>query len=505
MILSLVIGAPIASAGDNDPITVVWAAESINRTFTAADRAALFTTIGTFSYVEINTFGTFRYSQTPPTGIKVEDLLSVAGVDTAALEADRVITFIAQDSMRVNFTWGQLTEERYTYTYPAGTATQDQLKQGVKNGVVPAIISFNQGSSAPRNFMGITYPSEQFRGVMNQTIATIEVGGLASQWGAPYVFVENGSAASGPPLADGSTVTAGTKLRINNDAHGQGGTSHKYFYTLDGTDPVPGSASTFAFNWNSNSPDISTNPSIVVPEGSGQFVIKAMTIGYGMLDSNIMTFTYNYPVPDNAAFLTGPSELNIDIDDELEYTINVANVADVNMFSLQLSYDAAKLEYKDIDLLLPSSAFVLGMTDDTAAGKISFDIALLANGATFSSTGEAAIANVVFSLKGGAAGDTVEAELLSLAMVNPVTGVRHSAVITGASVSTLLTEKDNYDVNGDGVFDLVDLSIIIFRYFQVSENDALWSEAARFNISPNVGLQIIDTADIIALYSLIGV
>jgi len=295
LLLTMTIGAsPVAAADDSD-LQVIWEAMDVDVTITHEEREAMDKTIGPYSYVETNTLGAFRYTQTPATGILLSDLLEFAEIDLSTLDPDQIILFRAGDNpnLTASFTWAQLSEERYRYTYPNGTGNQAQLRTGEKDGALPAIIGFNQGGQGPRNFMGLTYPEEQFRGVMVQQIASIEFGGLAGSWGEPYVFVENGTAETGTPLENGAVVEAGTKLRITNNTHGQGGTSHKYFYTTNGQDPVPGTAHTYVFNWNSNAPSVSANPSIVVPEGTGQFVVKAMTYGYGQKPSAVKTFTYN--------------------------------------------------------------------------------------------------------------------------------------------------------------------------------------------------------------------
>jgi len=354
--------------------------------------------------------------------------------------------------------------------------------------------------------MGLTYPSEQFRGVMIQMIASIEIGGIAEAWGAPYVFIENGEAAVGTPLTSGSTVTAGTKIRITNNAEGQGGTSHKYFYTTDGTDPVPGNANTNIFNWNSNGPSTSANPSIIVPEGSGQFVVKAMTYGYGKKQSEIMTFIYNYPIPENSAFIAGPDELNIYATGEIEYTVSAANITDINTFKFALSYDTEKLEYKGIEPVLPADfgAWLLKSKHDAAAGEIEFTICG-ARGKTITSEVEAGIANITFTLiESLAEDDVIETELLSVYMVNPISGSSHNALITGATVSTIIIVDEvdpllKYDINEDGVFDLIDLAIIIYRYFMVMEGEVLWAGASTYD---HMNIGVIDTRNIIALYSL---
>jgi len=496
-----------AMAADGD-VRVVWEDGDIDEVITAEDRETM-QTVGPFDYVDTNTAGSYRLT-TGVEGISIIEFLDYAGVDTDNLEQNRVITFSADDGFTASFTWRQLTEERFVYTYPGGTGGQVQLRTGVRGASVPAILSFNV-SGPPRNYMGLTYPHEQLRGVIIQNITTIRIGGLAQAWGAPYVFIENGEFASGTPLPNGSTVEAGTKLRLDNEIHGQSSTSHKYHYTVDGTDPVPGNASTYTFNWNSQSPSTAANPSIVVPpnDGTGKFTIKAITHGYGRPTSNVMTFTYNVPFEENSAFLTGPDEVNIDTTDEIEYTLNVANVTDINLIEFELSYDVNKLVFQDIDTNLPPSiaAWVIPPEHDEINGIIKVAIAGGARGATFTSEDAAAIANLKFSLKGGLAeNDTIETELLSLSVVNPITGNEHDASITTATVTTTVTVDGEdpwlkYDINQDGVYDLVDLAIIIYRYYMVASGESLWSEASTYD---HMNINVIDTRNIIALYSLIG-
>jgi len=491
---------PLALASNDSPIRIVWEAEGIDVTFTVEDREELFETVGPFSYVETNTAGTFRYTQTPASGITVKDLLDGAGINTNALEPNRVISFRARDNVEVSFTWEQLSEERYYYTYPNGTMGYAQQNSGVRGHAVPTIISFNQGSSAPRNFMGITYPAEQFRGVMNQGIAIIRVDGLAETWASPFVHIEG----SETPIADRSVVEPGTRLRINSSA-GQGGTSVKYFYTTNGTTPTPNNGT--MFNYNSNAPSISANPSFVVPpnDGTGILTIKAITHGYGRITSPVMTYTFYYPTADNTAFLTGPDLINIDAANEIKYTVNAAKISDISSFVLELSYDASKLDYKDIELTLPSAlgAWILDRKNDPVAGKIEFTIMSGARGQALTSSDAVGVADLTFTLKNNIkVDDVIESELMLMTLISPIgNGNKYDAVLTDAVVRTNTTGKDIYDVNGDGVFDLVDLAIIIYNYFTVAEGESLWSDASRFDIMEK---GVIDTANIIALYSLIG-
>lgn len=494
---------PLALASNDSPISILWEERDIDVTFTVEDRAERFETVGPFSYVETNTAGTFRYSVTPATGITVKDLLEGAGINTSLLEPNRVISFRARDNVEVSFTWEQLSEERYHYTYPIGISGYAQLSAGVRGDPLPAIISFNQGTSAPRNFMGITYPAEQFRGVMNQGIAIIRVDGLAETWASPFVHLEE----SAIPIANGSVVEPGMKLRIDSSA-GQGGTSVKYFYTTNGTVPTPNTG--IMFNFNSNSPSISANPSFVVPpnDGTGILTIKAVTHGYGRLTSPVMTYTFYYPdyippVENPTAFLTGPDVLNKDAANELAYTVNAASLKDINWFTLEMSYDSGKLDYKGIDLALPAdmSAWILNSKHDPVEGKIEYTIVGGRN-SIFTSVDAAGIANLRFTLKNSAGvNDVLVANLVSVSLISPVSGEAFEAVITGTPVNTKIVGKDIYDINDDDVFDMRDLSIIIYRYFMVASGEALWTEASRFDI---MGRGVIDTANIIALYSLIA-
>ena len=506
MMISLSTGL-IALAADDDDIRIVWEEMDIDVIITAADRAANYTTVGPFTYVETNTAGSFRYTGTPAEGITVSDLLAGAGIDT--LEKNRVITFVASDGNRVSFTWGQLSEPRYHYTYPTDPVGYDILKTGVRGEALPSMISFNQGNSAPRNYMGITYPTEQFRGVMNNIIRTIEIGGFAPTWPSPFVSLE---ASDNIALLNNSIVDPGTRLRINSEL-GQGGQSLKYFYTTDGTNPVPGNASTDMFNWNSNAPSPATNPSIVVPDNvnnSEKFVIKAITYGYGRLTSPVMTYTFYYsdyvPPTGAYAFLTGPEELNIFIKNDIEYTVNVANVEDVNVFKVKMSYDAAKLEFDDITLTLPGNlgAWIAPETINDNAGELEFIIMGGARDEAFTTADAAGIANVKFTVKDGlGAGDNFITKLDSVTLFDPVGDDTIIAEITESTVSTsIIYNEIPYDINEDGVYDLLDLSIIIYRFFMIAVADgpALWTEASAYD---HLGIGVINTQNIIALYSLI--
>jgi len=269
------------------------------------------------------------------------------------------------------------------------------------------------------------------------------------------------------------------------------------------------------FNYNSNAPSVSANPSFVVPpnDGTGILTIKAITHGYGRETSPVMTYTYYYPdyvppVVEPSAFLTGPDEINIDETNEIEYTVNIANITDINVFTLKLSYDADKLTFDDIDLLLPSnlSAWVLAKKDDPVAGEIDYTIVSGARGQTMTSADAAELAKLKFTLEDGLIeDDVIETELLSVTLKDPKTNVSYNAEITDAKVSTTVTVDEGdwwlkYDINEDGVFDLLDLSIIIYRYFMVDNTESLWADASKYD---QLGIGVINTANIIALYSII--
>ena len=514
MLLALTLGAAPGMAANNDPVRVVWEAAGIDETITHENRVAMDKTVGPFSYASTNTMGSLT-NATGVEGIKISDLLEYAGINSNTLEPNRIITFVASDNPNFSnsFLWGQLSDTRYHYTYPGGTSNYAAFRAGVRGDEVPAIISFNQGTPSPRIFIGINYPEEQFRGASTQQIGTIRVGGLAGKWNAPYVFIEDpgsSNGGTGTAIANGATVEAGMKLRITNDTYGQSGSSHKYFYTTDGSDPVPGNPNTTMFNFNSNSPSIAANPSIVVPPGTGKFVIKAITYGYGLRTSDVATYTFNYPYEEKVAFLTGPDEVHVDAG-ELEYKVNVANIEDINMFEITMSYDADKLSFDESNVLLPTSlsGWVLDEVDNATAGELKLVVTAGTSGAALmvAANDKAEVAGLKFLIDSGVtAGDVIEAELLKVTLYDPVAGDDDGATIVGGIVSTLVVAGDpllKYDINGDGVYDLLDLAIIIYKYFMVNDTEPLWSEAQVYNIVKSGTAQVINTADIIALYSLI--
>jgi len=212
-----------ALADDTVDITISWPAEGITEVFTHADRQ-LMPQVGPYSFVEINTFGTWRMSPTPAVGITIETLLDEAGIDTSALEPTRLIRFVSADGFSAIFTWQELSQPRYSFTYPSGTSGQAQLRYGVIGSQVPAMLAFNQGNAGPRNYIGILFPTEQIRNMQVQRVNLIEIGGLAEAWPNPYMFIENGSNLLAPEadkLASGEVVPARTLLRIGSTFPGQ--------------------------------------------------------------------------------------------------------------------------------------------------------------------------------------------------------------------------------------------------------------------------------------------
>ena len=295
-------------ANDQQDILIRWTSggtvhESI---LTHQDRENLHQTVGPFSFVEINTFGSWRMSPIPSVGITIENLLIAGGVDTTQLEPDRLIRLVASgpgfaDSAGFNatLTWRELSEERFAYTYPSGTLGQTLLSQGIRGSAVPAMLGFNQGEQGPRNFIGILYPSEQMRNLMVQNTNLIEVTNLFAQpWANPYIFVESGfniTAPIGDRLQDGDVVPPGTLLRLASDRPHP---NAKYFFTFGDSSPLdanglPNVPEAVMFNWNTNVNSVANNPSIVVSDdGSGYFVLNVVTHGFGGLISEVITYTF---------------------------------------------------------------------------------------------------------------------------------------------------------------------------------------------------------------------
>jgi len=243
-------------------------------------------------YSSINTWPTKKWYAGE--GVKLTDLLASAGIKDEAT----LITVKATDGYRMTFTRQELLEDpRYYYPGLRENDVYDGSIPGSPDGAqqVETIIALRSAQSdnfenmntseALHLLMGQRWVTEQTNNAFVKFVGTIEVSTeIPEKWANPI---------ADPPSG---TVDAGTGVIFDpvniNDMDGA-----NFHYTTDGSDPTYESP---MYNWikyrwwSSRSADLETiNHPINVDHN---MTIKAVAIGFGREDSDIVTFNYQVPL-----------------------------------------------------------------------------------------------------------------------------------------------------------------------------------------------------------------
>lgn len=235
-------------------------------------------------------------------GVKLSDLLAIANIKPDA----RLIIFTSSDGYSVTLTVRELLEDpRYYFPGLRENSATDGSIPGSLAGAqeVETILSLlsAEGSSDPADMndmytllliCGQRAVTEQTTNLFLRYVSRIEV--LTEeppQWDKPKVNVDSGE------------VAAGTLLELSSKV----GDVDKVYYTTDGSTPTINSP---MFNWSASRwwdlrPESlsSINKAIEIRENT---VIKAVTIGPGRYDSEVVTFTYKIGDPEKIEILGGP-------------------------------------------------------------------------------------------------------------------------------------------------------------------------------------------------------
>lgn len=269
-----------------DPVALTVMGEGVEREveFTMADLQALLQKTYTFSgYNHWPSLKVFN----DMTGPSLKSILDVAGLkDNATLIRVRPT---GGKFLRADFTKEQLLDEP-RYYFPDGENPGDlvdwpPIRSEKGKELVETIIALND--SQGRICFGQRAPNEPIGGdcVMLQEICNsgvIEV--LTSppqQWKAPSTDIPSG------------TVARGTKITLKKPD--EAADNVMVYYTLDGSEPTYG-CYIFNISYPSFRPEL--NKPIPV---NGNLTIKAKTIGFGKLDSEVAVFQYNIEEPANNA------------------------------------------------------------------------------------------------------------------------------------------------------------------------------------------------------------
>ena len=255
------------------------------------------------NYSGYNTYPSFS-EKLDRTGISVDRIIE-EGMSAANKELDRntVITFTGNDGYSTKITAGQLFADRYYYpnaeagTDSKGGSVKAEAYEGKK--IVPSIIETGNNNSL---LFGQTEPNEQNFAECVDGMLTI--GQISIDTSAKPEKCQ--SVTETVPAGD-STVTAGQTIKLPFPA--EENKRDKICYIVDpAEEESPGLASGF-YNYSAYrySEQLANPPVLTKP---GKHVIKVKTVGYGKLDSDVTTFTYNVVLGNVEGFKAASSGYN---------------------------------------------------------------------------------------------------------------------------------------------------------------------------------------------------
>jgi hypothetical protein len=264
--------------------------------------------VETCSYSTINTWPTKKFYLAE--GVKLKALLDEAGLKPEAT----LITFRSKDYYRVIFTKKELLEDE-RYYYPGlkdtGAGDGEGYLLGSTDGatLVDTILALNSTDAdeagymndllAPMLVMGQRWVTEQSNHCFAKWVETIEVTTDSTKplerWASPTAEPESG------------IVAVETEVKL----YGPRSDYDKVHYTTDGSTPTLESPmfNWIASRWWSSREDVleEINKPIVIAEDT---TIKAVVIGHGNADSEIVTFEYWVP-SGKPIYLVVPAENDV--------------------------------------------------------------------------------------------------------------------------------------------------------------------------------------------------
>lgn len=210
-------------------------------------------------------------------GPKVISLLADAGIDTAALSDNSLISFAASDGYLTELTWKQIKDTAYYYPKAEkakdGEKAAEESLEGRKE--VWAIIDLNSTDKKGDTQLSIGQqsPNDVNWPKFNKGMAT---GGTITVETKPADKLQpvQASVAAG-------VIDPGTTIELDA-ADGW------IYYTTDGAAPTK---MDYLYTYYNNK-GIVKSRTITAPQTAGTFTIKAYATNYGNVDSDVKTFTY---------------------------------------------------------------------------------------------------------------------------------------------------------------------------------------------------------------------
>lgn len=242
-------------------------------------------------YSTINTFPSKKMYMGE--GVKLRDLLALAEIKKDA----QLIKFTSTDDYRITLTVKELLEDKRYYfphlkdndpvdgSIPGSPADAEEVEPilALKSAEVTNQEVAMNDVDALLLMLGQRAVTEQTTLLFLKNVKTIEVLTTPPQkWDKPVSDTESGD------------VLAGTEIELSN----MNMDADKIYYTTDGTDPTINSpmVNWIASRWSKERSDVwdLINKRIKINQDT---VIKAITIGPGKLDSEVVTYTYKIGTP----------------------------------------------------------------------------------------------------------------------------------------------------------------------------------------------------------------
>jgi len=312
LIVNLLLGtsifiAPGTSSATEFSVTVTGDGVTKTITYTLSELEAMKGTdkwVDERDYSTINTWPTKNIYSVE--GVKLADLLQEAGIKEEAT----LIKFKARDGFTTLFTKKELLDDA-RYHYPGLKENHEFFGYipGSTEGaeLVDAILAFNTGDK-PHLIFGQRYVTEQTNHAFAKYVSEIEVStDNPDEWDKPTA------------TQNGGIVPVGTEVELEASPMD----ADKVYYTIDGSNPTYESPmyNWIAFRWwNSRTNELDEiNHPIIITEDT---TIKAVHIGMGKADSDIVTFEYTV------------------LEDEPPYIVSITLVDDVSVPSGTAEEDA---------------------------------------------------------------------------------------------------------------------------------------------------------------------
>ena len=277
-----------------------------------------------YLYSGYNTYGTAK-GPFEGRGPDLKSILNVAFEKTEGdyleeLDDDKVIRFVAgTDSYMVRMTVKQLKQPRYYYPngprefFVRDTAKGSRGSEASRQGAIPVPVRIHLGEPGAEGGetvlrVGQVAPNEQNWPLAVKDIAQGTNGGQIIIEASPAQKIPSHITTS---VSGRTVVYPGENIKLNSPILPEIGIP-KIYYTTNGTNPTIPTMDSDIYNYNSFVP--SQTRTITVPAtAGGTFTIKAFSMKYGRLDSDVQTFSYKIvPIPkQGVTYTVGSSKYKI--------------------------------------------------------------------------------------------------------------------------------------------------------------------------------------------------